>query len=187
MGSVLLVLSHFQPRLLMAPRSWPRAGFEAQFDPEAESVPAGSYLIGRQVGEDDPGFLLLGVPDHQQGAAALGLGGAEGGAPSDPGRVGNGNESSRGQSFAAVGAEGDVIPVAHTGVPAPRSGRGQALGAYLLPQLGAGYAPVAEHDDGHFPGNGWGQSCSSSTVGSIQEPFWVARWMLQATGMAQPR
>ena len=124
-------------------------GLEAQFDPEAESVPTHSHCFRRQVGEDYPGFLLLGVPDHQQGAAALGLGGAEGGAPSDPGRVGNGNEASRGQSFAAVGAEGDVIPVAHTGVP--------ALGAYLLPQLGAGYAPVAEHDDGHFPGNGWGQ------------------------------
>ena len=34
---------------------------------------------------------------------------------------------------------------------------GQALGAYLLPQLGAGYAPVAEHDDGHVPGNRRGQ------------------------------
>ena len=32
-----------------------------------------------------------------------------------------------------------------------------ALGAYLCPQLGAGYAPVAEHDDSHFLGNGWGQ------------------------------
>ena len=32
-----------------------------------------------------------------------------------------------------------------------------ALSAYLCPQLGAGYAPVAEHDDSHFLGNGWGQ------------------------------
>ena len=56
---------------------------------------------------------------------------------------------SRGQSFAAVGAESDVVPVAHTGMP--------ALVAYLLPQLGAGYAPVAEHDDRHFLRDGWGQ------------------------------
>ena len=32
-----------------------------------------------------------------------------------------------------------------------------ALGANLRPQLGAGYAPVAQHDDGHVVGNGWGQ------------------------------
>ena len=55
------------------------------------------------------------------------------------------------------GAEGDVLPIAHTGVPAPRSGRGQALGAYLLPQLGTGYAPVAEDNHSHFLGNGRGQ------------------------------
>ena len=141
----------------MAPRSWPGAGFEAQLDPETESVPTGSHFLGRQVGEDDPGFLLLVVPDHQQGAAALGGGGAEGGALSGPGRVGTGDEAPGGQPAAALGAEGDVLPVAHTGVPAPRSGRGQALGAYLLPQLGAGYAPVAEDYHGHFPGNRRGQ------------------------------
>ena len=133
----------------MAPRSWPRAGFEAQFDPEAQSVPTDADFLWRQVGEDDPGFLLFDVPDHQQGAAAFGLGGAEGGALADPGGIGTGNEALGGQSFAAVGAESDVLPVAHTGMP--------ALGAYLLPQLGAGYAPVAEHDDSHFPGNCWGQ------------------------------
>ena len=79
----------------------------------------------------------------------MGLGGAEGGALTGPGGIGTGKETQGGQSLAAVGAEGDVLPVAHTGVP--------ALGAYLLPQLGAGYAPVAEDDHGHFPGNGWGQ------------------------------
>ena len=31
------------------------------------------------------------------------------------------------------------------------------MGAYLLPQFGTGYAPVAEHDDGRFLGNRWGQ------------------------------
>ena len=158
-------------------------GLEAQFDPEAQGVPAGSYLIGRQVGEDDPGFLLPGVPDHQQGAAALGFGSAEGGALANPSCIGTGNEVLRGQPAAVLGAEGDVLPVAHTGMP--------ALGAYLRPQLGAGYAPVAEDDYGHFPvisfGTAGASSLSSSTVGSIQEPFWVARWMRQATGMAQLR
>ena len=32
-----------------------------------------------------------------------------------------------------------------------------ALIPYLLPQLGTGNAPVAEHDDGHILGNRWGQ------------------------------
>ena len=32
-----------------------------------------------------------------------------------------------------------------------------ALGAYLSPQLGTGYAPVAEHDDGYFLGHRRGQ------------------------------
>ena len=32
-----------------------------------------------------------------------------------------------------------------------------ALSAYLRPQLGTGYAPVAQHDYGHVVGNGWGQ------------------------------
>ena len=48
-----------------------------------------------------------------------------------------------------MGAEADVLPIPHVGMP--------ALGAYLSPQLGTGYAPVAEHDDGHFLGNRWGQ------------------------------
>ena len=76
-------------------------------------------------------------------------GGAEGGALSDPGRVGTGDEALGGQPATTLGAEGDVLPVAHTGVP--------ALGAYPLPQLGAGYAPVAEDYHGHFPGNRRGQ------------------------------
>ena len=62
----------------------------------------GSYLIGGKVGEDDPGFFLFGVPDHQQSAAAFGLGSAEGGAAANPGRIGTGNEALGGQSFAAV-------------------------------------------------------------------------------------
>ena len=77
------------------PTSQPQTleGLEAQFDPEAERVPAGSHLVGGEIGEDDPGFFLLGVPDHQQGATALGLGSAEGGAATDPGRVGSGDEA----------------------------------------------------------------------------------------------
>ena len=72
-GSVRRVLSHFQPRLLRALKPT---------DPEAQGVQLGP--TGCKVGEDDPGFLLFGVPDHQQGAAALGLGGAEGGAAANP-------------------------------------------------------------------------------------------------------
>ena len=156
-GSVLLVLSHFQPRLLTTPRSWPRAGFEAQFDPEAQGVPAGSGVLRRQVGEDDPRFFLLDVPDRQQGAAAFCGGGTEGGAAANPSCIGTGNEVLCGQPAAVLGAEADVLPIPHVGMPAPRSGRGQALSAYLSPQLGTGDAPVAEHDDGHFPGNRRGQ------------------------------
>ena len=114
-GSVLLVLSHFQPRLLTAPRSGPRAGFEAQFDPEAQGIPTGSSLLGRQVGEDDPGFFLLDVPDDQQGAAAFGSGGAEGGAATDPRGVGTGNEVLGGQPAASLGAEGDAFRIPHVG------------------------------------------------------------------------
>ena len=124
-------------------------GLEAQFDPEAQGVPTWSHLIGRKVGEDDPGFALLDVPDDQQGAAALGFGSAEGGSAANPGRIGTGTEALGGQPAPTVGAESDVLPVAHTGMP--------ALGAYLRPQLGTGYAPVAQHDYGHVVGNGWGQ------------------------------
>ena len=72
-------------------------------------------------------------------------------------RIGTGNEVLCGQPAAVLGAEADVLPIPHVGMPAPRSGRGQALSAYLSPQLGTGDAPVAEHDDGHFPGNRRGQ------------------------------
>ena len=65
-------------------------GLEAHLDPEAQSVPAHPCLLRGQAGEDDPGFLLPGVPS-------------------------------------------DFLPVAHAGMP--------ALGADLLPQLRAGYAP----------------------------------------------
>ena len=102
-------------------------GFEAQFDPETESVPTGSHLLGREVGEDDPGLLLLDVPDHQEGATAFGGGGAESGALADPRGVGLGNEGEGGKPVAALGAEGDVFSIPHTGMP--------ALGSYLFPQL----------------------------------------------------
>ena len=80
------------PRLVPLPAQ-ALEGLEAQLDPEAQGVPAGTHLIGCKVGEDDPGFLLFGVPDHQQGAAALGLGGAEGGAAANPRRIGDGRRS----------------------------------------------------------------------------------------------
>ena len=124
-------------------------GLEAQFDPEAPGVPTGSGVLQRQVGEDDPRFFLLDVPDLQQGAAAFCVGGAEGGAAANPGRTGTGNEVLCGQPAAVLGAEADVLPIPHVGMP--------ALGAYLSPQLRTGYAPVAEHDDGHFLGHRWGQ------------------------------
>ncbi len=124
-------------------------GLEAQFDPEPQGVPTGPHFLGRQVGEDDPGFLLLGVPNHEQGATALGGWGTEGGSAANPGCIRTGNEAQSGQPAPTIGAESDVLPIAHTGVP--------ALGAYLLPQLGTGYAPVAEDNHGHFLGNGWGQ------------------------------
>ena len=73
----------------------------------------------------------------------------QGGAAANPRRIGTGDEALGGQSFAAVSAESDVLSVAHTGMP--------ALIPYLLPQLGTGNAPVAEHDDGHILGNRWGQ------------------------------
>ena len=124
-------------------------GLEAQFDPEAQGVPTGSGVLRRQVGEDDPRFFLLDVPDRQQGAAAFCGGGAEGGAAANPSCIGTGNEVLCGQPAAILGAEADVLPIPHVGMP--------ALSAYLSPQLGTGYAPVAEHDDGHFLGNRRGQ------------------------------
>ena len=66
---------------------------EAQFDPEAQGVPAGSGVLRRQVGEDDPRFFLLDVPDPQQGAAAFCGGGAEGGAAANPSCIGDGKRS----------------------------------------------------------------------------------------------
>ena len=134
--------------------SWTRAAAVKA----SRSRSAGSTnWVRRQVGEDDPGFFLLDVPDRQQGAAAFCVGGAEGGAAANPGRIGTGNEVLCGQPAAVLGAEADVLPIPHVGVPAPRSGRGQALRAYLSPQLGTEYAPVAEHDDAHFLGNRRGQ------------------------------
>ena len=93
-------------------------GLEAQFDPEAQGVPTWSHLIGRKVGEDDPGFVLLDVPDDQQGAAALGFGSAEGGSAANPGRIGTGNEALGRQPAPTVGAESDAGR--HTGIPTER-------------------------------------------------------------------
>ena len=92
-----------------------------------------------------PGSSRLEVPDHQPGAAALGGWGTAGGATTDPRRIGTGSEALGGQPGSTIGAASDVLPVAHTGMP--------ALSAYLLPQLGTGDAAVAEHDDGQIPGN----------------------------------
>ena len=47
---------------------------EAQFDPAAQRVPTHPDCFRRKVGEDDPWFLLLGVPDRQQGATAFAAG-----------------------------------------------------------------------------------------------------------------
>ena len=133
----------------LMPLKMRKVQLEAQFDPEAQGVPTGSGVLRWQVGEDDPGFFLPDVPDRQQGATAFCVGGAEGGAAANPGRIGTGNEVLCGQPAAVLGAEGDVLPIPHVGMP--------ALGAYLSPQLGTGYAPVAEHDDGHFLGHRRGQ------------------------------
>ena len=47
-------------------------GLEAQFDPEAESVPTHSHCFRRQVGEDDPGFLLAGRTRPPAGCSGVG-------------------------------------------------------------------------------------------------------------------
>ena len=54
-----------------------------------------------------------------------------------------------GQPAAALGAEGDVFRIPHVGMP--------ALSQDLLPQLGTGQPPVAQHDHGHFLGDRWNQ------------------------------
>ena len=133
----------------MAPRSWPRAGFEPQLDPEAQRVPTYPNLVRREVSQDDPGLLLFHVPDRQQGAAAFGGGAAESGSLANPGGVGTGNEGAGGQPAASLGAEGDAFRIPHVGMP--------AVSAYLFPQFRTGQAPVAQHDHGHFPGDRRGQ------------------------------
>ena len=122
---------------------------EAQFDPETQRVPTHPNFLRRKVGQDDPRFLLFHVPDRQQGATAFGGGGAEGGSRPDPGGIRTGNEGAGGQPAASLGAEGDAFRIPHVGMP--------ALSTYLLPQFGTGYAPVAQHNHGHFPGDRRGQ------------------------------
>ena len=115
------------PRLVPLPAQ-ALEGLEAQLDPEAQGVPAGTHLIGCKVGEDDPGFLLFGGAGCRRWALV------EGGAP-NPRRIGTGDEALGGNRL-PPSAESDVLSVAHTGMPALIPS---------LPQLGTG---LAEHDDG---------------------------------------
>ena len=78
-------------------------GLEAQFDPEAQGVPADPDLLRRQVGEDDPGFLLLGVPDGQQGATAALWWVGRRRCPGRSRRYRTGKEGARGQTPATLG------------------------------------------------------------------------------------
>ena len=81
----------------------------------------------------------------------------------DPSGVGKGNEAPGGHSFAAVGAEGDVIPVAHTGVP--------ALGAYdwLMPYI---WLAAVALDDLETPISKLGEWPQSVTgLGRITDAF----------------
>ena len=108
-----------------------------------------------------------------QGAAALGLGGAP---VPRPIHAVSGRETKRWAGNRLPPSAQKVMAVAHTGMP--------ALIPYLLPQLGTGDAPVAEHDDGHISGTAGAKACSSSTVGSIRAGLVPD---VQATGMAQLR
>ncbi len=97
------------------------------------------------------GVLLPGIPVHRQGATAL----------------------------SRWGTEGDVLPAAHTGMPAPASIRVHSLGLEM-PRSRSTITVMSWVTAG-------AGSLSSSTAWSIQEPRQVARWMRQDTGMAQLR
>ena len=97
----------------------------------------------------------------------------------NPSHIGTGNEARGGQPAPTVGAENDVLPAAHTGMPALASIRVHSLGMEM-PRSHSTMTVMSRVTAG-------ASSLSSSTVGSIQEPRQVARWMRQDTGMAQLR
>ena len=123
-------------------------GLETQFDPETQGIPTHPNRLRWLVGQYDPRFQLIGVPDHQQGATAFG-GVLEGSSAADPSGIGTGDEGLGGQSPATLGTEGDVFRVSDVGMPALRSD--------LTPQFGTGQAPVAQHYDGHLSRHCWRQ------------------------------
>ena len=118
---------------------------EAQLDPKAECVTTHPNLVRRKVGQDEPWLILFNVPDRQQDATAFCGGSAEGGAAPDPRSIRTGNEGSRGKAATAIDAESDVFRIPHVGMP--------ALSQDLFPQFRTGQAPVAQHHQGHFPGD----------------------------------
>ena len=94
------------------------------------------------------------------------------------GRIGTGDEALGGQSFAAVSAESDVLSVAHTGMP--------AWIPYLLPQLGTGDAPVAEHDDGPYSREPLGPRLAAVPRWGPSRSLLVGVPDVPGQGMAQP-
>ena len=107
-GSVRRVLSHLRAKPSSIHTSWAPPPQEA--DPR---VPCSAYQTTSRV----------------QRRWAVG-------GPKAVPRAGNGDEGAGGQSFATVGAEGDVLPVAHTGMPALLVSAATAWGWI---------SPVAEH------------------------------------------
>ena len=108
--------------------------------------------------------LLFGVPDHQQGAAALGLGGAEGGAAANPRRIGTG-EAKRwagnerlppsAQTFGSAYRDASLDPVSGChrilGLAMPRSQSGDDGHIRREPSWGQG---LPQFHGGVHPGAG---------------------------------
>ena len=119
--------------------------------------------------EDDPGFLLLGVPDHQQGAAALGLGGAEGG-PRPIQAVSGTETKRRGRSARPLRS--------------PCSG--QVTGNECVPRV-FGAAPVRVDDGGGLGGSMTGDTHQVSTHRSSGAKQRVtSSWVLQGRARSLP-
>jgi len=92
---------------------------EAVLDPGADTRPGGGTVRGREVGQDEPGVLIAGLPAGDERAGQAALGRDKGRAGSTPGLPGRGHELPQPDPvLLARWTEGDRRVDAQEGVPA---------------------------------------------------------------------
>jgi hypothetical protein len=140
---------------------------EPQFNPDPQPIPTHSHIPRRQVGQYQPGFLLVRAPDYQQGTTTAYFWLSESCTLTHPGIAGSRNQTGCRLPTASQGLKGSVAFDSHQGVP--------TQGCNPPPEAGTPQTSIGQYQHRHGLGNCWPQQLQQVHNRQYPRAFFIGR------------